>query len=122
MHHDRLQQFVVIDYSKEMLILAIIEKDSEEIIVGLGQYHIEEATHTAESAFSVRDDYQNHGIATELLRYLTYLAKKDGLHGFTASVLMENKPMLKVFEKMGFVIERIAEAGVYELNMSFSES
>jgi len=30
--------------------------------------------------------------------------------------------MLKVFEKMGFVIERIAEAGVYELNMSFKES
>ena len=122
MHHERLQQFVVIDYSKEMLILAVMEKDGEEMMVGMGQYHIDETTHTAEAAFAVRDDYQGQGIATELLAYLTYLAKKDGLYGFTAEVLMENKPMLKVFEKMGFVIERIAEAGVYELNMSFKES
>ncbi|MGO9013810.1 MAG: GNAT family N-acetyltransferase [Dissulfurispiraceae bacterium] len=122
MHHERLQQFVVIDYSKEMMILAVMEKDGEEMIVGMGQYHIDETTHTAEAAFAVRDDYQGQGIATELLAYLTYLAKKNGLYGFTAEVLMENKPMLKVFEKMGFVIERIAEAGVYELNMSFKES
>ncbi len=121
MHHERLQQFVVIDYSKEMLILAVIQKDNEEIIVGMGQYHIDEIRHTAESAFVVRDDYQNHGIATELLAYLTYLAKKGGLYGFTAEVLMENKAMLIVFKKMGFTVERIAEAGVYELHMSFKE-
>src|SRR5208337_2391402 len=102
--------------------LAVMEKDGEEMMVGMGQYHIDETTHTAEAAFAVRDDYQGQGIATELLAYLTYLAKKEGLYGFTAEVLMENKPMLKVFEKMGFVIERIAEAGVYELNMSFKES
>ncbi len=122
MHHDRLQQFVVIDYSREMLVLAVIEKDREEMIVGVGQYHIDEATHTGEAAFVVRDNYQKRGVGTELLAYLTYLAKKDGLYGFTAEVLMENKAMLMLFEKMGFVIERRAEAGVYELKMSFKES
>jgi len=122
MHHDRLQQFVVIDYSREMLVLAVIEKDGEEMIVGVGQYHIDEASHTAEAAFVVRDNFQKKGVGTELLAYLTYLAKKDGLYGFTAEVLMENKAMLMLFEKMGFVIERRAEAGVYELKMSFKES
>ena len=121
MHHDRLQQFVVIDYSKEMVVLGVIEKDGEEMIVGVSQYHIDETRHTGEAAFVVRDNYQNQGIATQLLGYLTYLAKKAGLYGFTAEVLMENKSMLRVFKKMGFVIHRIAEAGVYELNMSFKE-
>jgi RimJ/RimL family protein N-acetyltransferase len=122
MHHDRLQQFVVIDYSKEMLVLAVIEKDGEEMIAGMGQYYIDEATHAGEVAFVVRDDYQKQGIGTELLAYLTYLAKKDGLHGFTAEVLMDNMSMLVLFEKMGFTIERRAEAGVYELKMSFKEA
>lgn len=51
----------------------------------------------------------------------TYLAKREGLHGFTASVLMDNKPMLQLFEKKGFVVEQTPEAGVYELRMSFRE-
>jgi len=120
MHHEQLQKFVVIDYTKEMVILAIIEEDDgKEVIVGMAQYFIDENTHTAEVAFVVRDDLQNQGIGSELLGYLTLLAKRNGLHGFTAAVLMDNKPMLQLFEKMGFVVEKHAEAGVYELKMSF---
>jgi len=120
MPHERLQKFVVIDYSKEMVILAVVKEEAKgEVIVGMGQYFIDEATHTAEVAFVVRDEYQNQGIGAELLSYLTYIAKKDGLHGFAASVLMDNKKMLQLFEKMGFVIEKRAEAGMYELKISF---
>ena len=122
MHHDRLQQFVVIDYSREMLILAVIDVEGKETIAGMGQYFIEESTHMAEVAFVVRDDYQGQGVGVELLSYMTYLAKRDGLHGFTAEVLMDNKPMLSLFEKMGFAIEKRMEAGMYELKMSFKES
>ncbi|MCL4457526.1 MAG: GNAT family N-acetyltransferase [Nitrospirae bacterium] len=121
MPHERLQKFVIIDYTKEMVILAVIEQEGKEMIIGMGQYYIDENTHTAEVAFVVRDDYQGMGIGAELLSYLTYLAKKNGLHGFTAEVLIDNKPMLNLFERMGFVIERRAEAGVYELTMSFRE-
>lgn len=119
MPHDRLQNFVVIDYRKEMVILAVINQDAKETVVGMGQYIIDETTHTAEVAFVVRDDFQGRGIGAELLSYLTYLAKKRGLLGFTATVLMDNKPMLHLFESMGFVIEQRLEAGVYELRMSF---
>lgn len=121
MPHERLQKFVIIDYTKEMVILAVIEQEGKEMIIGMGQYYIDENTHTAEVAFVVRDDYQSKGIGAELLSYLIYLAKKNGLHGFTAEVLIDNKPMLNLFERMGFVIERRAEAGVYELIMSFRE-
>jgi RimJ/RimL family protein N-acetyltransferase len=121
MPHEQLQKFVVIDYTKEMVILAIVEEDGNEVIVGMGQYFIDEETHTAEVAFVVRDDYQGQGIGAELIRYLTLLAMRSGLHGFAASVLMDNKPMLQLFEQMGFIIERRAEAGMYELKMSFRE-
>ena len=119
MPHERLQKFVAIDYTKEMIILAVIQKEEREEVVGVGQFGIDPVTHTAEVGFAVRDNYQNIGIGAELLSYLTYLAKKQGLLGFCAEVLLENRPMLHLFEKMGFDIKKRREEGVYELEMMF---
>ena len=119
MPHERLQDFVIIDYSHEVVILGVIGSAENELIVGVGQYGIDEKSHTAEVAFAVRDDHQNRGIGQEMLSYLTYLAKKEGLLGFTAEVLIDNKPMLHVFEKGGFDIKKKNDAGVYDLKMAF---
>jgi acyl-CoA hydrolase/RimJ/RimL family protein N-acetyltransferase len=119
MPHERLQNFVVIDYTKEVVLVVIRGDRDNPVIVGVGQYGIDESTHTAEVAFAVRDDQQNSGIGFELLKYLTYLAKRQGLLGFTAEVLVENKPMLHVFEKGGFDIKRKIDSGVYELTLKF---
>ena len=119
MPHERLQEFVVIDYTQEMVILAVIEQEERSIVIGVGQYGIDEASHTAEVALVVRDDYQNQGVGTSLLTYLTYLAKRKGLLGFSAEVLVNNQPMLHLFEKGGFAIEKRREAGAYELRMRF---
>jgi len=117
--HEMRQQFVVIDYTKRMVILAVTKQDELEEVIGVGQYGIQEDAHTAVVALVVRDDYQNRGIGTELLKYLTYLAKKQGLLGFWAEVFFENKPMLHLFENMGFKIEKKRGIGVYELTMWF---
>ncbi len=119
MPHERLQPMVVIDYTREMAILAIVETDGKEEIIGVGRYYIDEKTHTAEVALTVRDDYQNRGVGTELLSYITYIAKSRGLLGFTAEVLVENEPMLRLFEKMGFDIRKHRTGGSYEMTMMF---
>jgi len=119
MPHERLQDFVIIDHTKEMVILATVRDEEAEKAVAIGQYGINGETHSAEVALVVRDDYQNKGIGTELLSYLTYLAKRAGLLGFTAEVLVENKPMQHLFEKMGFDTQRKTDQGVYELKMAF---
>jgi RimJ/RimL family protein N-acetyltransferase len=122
MPHERLQEYVIIDYTKEMIILACIKEEEREKVVALGQYYIDPNTHTAEVAQATREEYQEKGIGTELLLYLTYLAKREGLLGFTAEVLIENRPMLHLFEKMGFDIQRQGAQGVYELKMTFRET
>jgi ribosomal protein S18 acetylase RimI-like enzyme len=123
MPHERLQTFVVIDYLKNLVILATIRQgDQVEEVVGLGQCSIDETTHTGDVAFAVRDDYQGQGIGRELLNYLTYLAKKRGLLGFTADVLADNWSMLHLFNDMGFDIKKRLEAGAYELKMTFKQS
>jgi acyl-CoA hydrolase/GNAT superfamily N-acetyltransferase len=121
MPHQQLQEFVVIDYSREMVIVASVTTEDKEEVIGLGQYSISETSHTAEVAFVVRDDHQGKGIGTELLSYLTYLARRNGLLGFTAETLMENRSMLRVFEKMGYDMRKDGAGGVYELKMRFKD-
>jgi acyl-CoA hydrolase/RimJ/RimL family protein N-acetyltransferase len=121
MPHERLQEFVIIDYTKEMAIVAMIGNEENQEIVGVGRYFIDESKHSAEVAFAVRDQYHNKGIGKELLAYLTYLAKRQGLLGFTAEVLAENKQMLHVFENGGFDIAKHNIAGIYEMKMAFKE-
>ena len=120
MPHERLQDLVIIDYTREVAILVFMTHDEKkELILGVGRYYIDPGMHTAEVAFAVRDDYQKRGIGTELLAYLTYLAKREGLLGFTAEVLAENRPMLHTFEKGGFDIKKTTVAGLCELKMTF---
>jgi acyl-CoA hydrolase/GNAT superfamily N-acetyltransferase len=119
MPHNILQKFVIIDYSKEVLMLAIVERQGIEELVGMGQYVIDVNTHTAAASFLVGDAWQNRGIGIVLLEYLTEIAKKDGLLGFSASVLAENKPMLRLFNRMDFQMEKQLSAGVCELTMGF---
>ncbi|MGA2553231.1 MAG: GNAT family N-acetyltransferase [Smithella sp.] len=119
MPHERLQNFVIIDYTKELVLVVVMGDQTNQFIAAVGQYGIDESSHTAEVAFAVRDDQQNSGIGFAVLQYLTYLAKRQGLLGFTADVLIENRPMLHVFEKGGFDINRKSDSGVYELTLKF---
>ena len=118
MPHRRLQEYVAVDYGKEMVILALIPNQEKEVVVGLGQYSLNEKTHFAELALVVRDDLQNQGIGVELQSYLTYLAKRSGVLGFEAEVLEENLPALRVVEKGGFQIVG-SEGGAVELRLIF---
>ncbi len=121
MPHKRLQEFGLVDYASRMMILAIVEGDSKETIAAIGQYEINEKIHTAEVALVVKDVYQKMGVGHDMLTYLTRLARRRGLLGFTAEVLAENKPMLDLFKDMGFDTEEKNEEGVYELRMTFRD-
>jgi acyl-CoA hydrolase/GNAT superfamily N-acetyltransferase len=122
MPHKRLQEFGVVDYANSMMILAIVEGDGKETIAAIGQYEIDEKVHTAEVALVVKDEYQKMGVGHDVLIYLTRLARRRGLLGFTAEVLVENKPMLDLFKDMGFDTEERNEEGVYEMSMMFRDT
>lgn len=115
----QLHELVNVDYSKNMAIVATIGEEEREEIIGVGRWGLDEDTNSAEVAFVVRDDWQQHGIGTELLRYLTQIAKRRGLYGFTADVLVNNQGMLRLFEKMDFEMEKELRDGVYHLRMHF---
>jgi GNAT superfamily N-acetyltransferase len=121
MHHSRLQEFVAVDFSRDMMILALSSSDDREIVLGMAQYSINEKDHTAELALVVRDDYQSQGVGRELHSYMTFLAKRKGLLGFTAEVLDENLTALELIKKMGFKAVNKEGGGAMEMRLIFDD-
>lgn len=117
--HEVLQKFTAIDYTEKTIILAIIDREGKQMVSGIGQYSLNRDMHTAEIALVVLDQCQNRGVGAELLSYLTYLAKKQGLLGFTAEVMAGNDPVFRLFRKMGFDVEKRNESGIFEMKISF---
>ncbi|MEF8873785.1 MAG: GNAT family N-acetyltransferase [Candidatus Thermoplasmatota archaeon] len=120
MPHERRQNFVQINYKKEMAIVVIDpEVEGPDRMVGEADYRIKEGQNVAEVSVMVRDEYQGQGIGSALLEHITMIAKNQGLYGFTAEVLADNKKMLRVFEKMGYDIEKKRKYNEYQLRMRF---
>ena len=120
----QLPDLAMVDYERAMAIAAIAIKDEmpeKEEFIGVGRYHTNPGQQTAVIAFAVRDDYQDQGIGQVLLSYLTELAPRQGVLGFTASVLAGNEAMLHVFEKAGFERKKQMIQGVALLSMMFNQ-
>ncbi len=121
MPHERLQSFIVIDHTRDKVILATLNIDGKEKIIGLGQYGLNSDMQTADLALAVRDDYHNQGIGSELISYLTNLAKRQGLLGFTGDALAKNQPIFTLIKKMGFDVKMENESGVFKVNLMFKK-
>ncbi len=119
---DFVEKMVDLDHVRQVVVLAFDEDDPEERILGLGRYNLNEDGATAEVYFGVREEYQNRGLGRELLVHLVRVARKRGLKGFTAQVMVDNQRMLHLFRALEgeeFKIERRLEAGVFYLRLDF---
>ena len=92
--------FLNVDFVNHVALIAVLKEADRASIVAGGRYIVEQPG-TAEIAFAVVDGYQGQGIGAVLLRHLAALGRRAGLKQFTAEVLSDNTPMLKVFERSG---------------------
>jgi len=116
----QVQDFVYIDYRSDMAIVGTIPEAHGEQIIAIGRYYLNPRTNLAEVAFIVRDQWQNQGIGTFLLKYLIQIAKRNGIAGFTAEVLRDNKAMQAVLEKSGCEIRSRLEDRVYSIELDLA--
>lgn len=117
--HESLQDIITVDNAKGVSIVAVIQQEESEKIIGLGQYFMNETNYSAEVAFATSENYKNNGVASVLLAHLTYLAQKNGLLAFTASVLWENQSVIKVLKKIGFTPKTTEYGEVREFEKVF---
>ncbi len=119
--HKDVQQLTNIDYQQDIAIVGVVPGVSDEQIVAIAQYFLDPKTMSAEVAFIVHDEWQQKGMGTFLLQYLTQIAKQRGVKTFYAKVLPNNKPMLSVFHNSGYRVNTEFDGGVYSIKYDITE-
>jgi len=121
MPHEKLQEFLRVDYDADMALVVLTGSTEHEQIIGIAHYSKDPRTNFADAAFLVRDDWQGKGIGTCLMRELVAAARTHGIAGFRADVLAQNHGMLRVFHRCGYAVESEMVEGVFELRIPFAE-
>jgi acyl-CoA synthetase (NDP forming)/GNAT superfamily N-acetyltransferase len=83
-------------------------------IAGVASYEVGGSGQRAEVAFAVTDRMHGRGLGTLLLEHLVSDAVQRGVTTLTASVLLDNAEMQRVFTDAGLSVERHLEDGVLE--------
>ena len=105
---EELRRLTESDGVRDVVLVATVASNDQEIIIGLGRYA--RTGTSGEIAFTVEEDYQGCGVASELLWRLTDIARRGGIRQFEVDVLPDNAAMLKVFERSGLPMQaRLAE-------------
>ena len=100
-----------VDFERHVALAALVEESGRALLVGAARYIVAQPGR-AEVALAVEDAQQGLGIGPALLRHLAKIARGAGLVEFTAEVLPDNAPMLKVFERSGLVLTKKRSHGV----------
>ena len=108
---DGLKKITEVDSVNVVALVAVLEKDGNDQIVGGGRY-IRSGTfgtgQKAEVAFLVTDSFQGLGLASLIFKHLVTIARESGITQFEAEVLPSNEAMLKVFTRSGIPVTRTA--------------
>jgi acetyltransferase len=105
--HERLTRICFNDYDREIALVAERKnpKGGAVEIVGVGRLSKARGRNEAEFSLLINDQWQRHGLGTELLKRLVHIGRDEKLARITAIVLADNYGMQHVSKKVGFKLE-----------------
>ena len=118
--HERLTRICFIDYDREMALVAerTDRETGEREILGVSRLSRRGAA-PGEAEFSVlvSDRFQRRGLGTLLLSRLLEVGRAEGLRRITAEILLDNRPMQRISERLGFHLRRDYEDMVMKADL-----
>jgi RimJ/RimL family protein N-acetyltransferase len=115
-------RLAVVDYHDRFAIVASTHRPSgKERIVGVARYDRARDTDVAEVAVAVIDEFQRRGLGSVLLAELARVARAQGIRSFQLIVLPENREMLGLLRKMGWIHQARLNGGVYEISFDLPD-
>jgi RimJ/RimL family protein N-acetyltransferase len=110
-------RLAVVDHKDRFALVATSHRPAnKERILGVARYDRVPNTDVAEVAVAVVDEYQRRGLGGALLAILAHAAREHGIKSFTLIVLPENRQMLGLLRKMGWIHHAKLSGGVYDIS------
>ncbi|BFO11505.1 Uncharacterized conserved protein [Serratia rubidaea] len=112
--HDDLANMTQIDYDREMAFVAVAE-DAQ--IIGVTRALSDPDNTDAEFAVLVRSDLKGLGLGRQLLEKMIGYARSRGLQRLSGITMPNNRGMVALAEKLGFMVDVQLEDGVVNLTL-----
>jgi len=122
---EEMHQMTAVDFVNVVALVAALEKDGVERIVGGGRYiriGPSRAGQSAEVAFLIDDAHQGLGIGSRIFKHLMTIARESGITHFEAEVLPSNAPMLSLFDRSGFPVDKTPEEGSVHVTIGLASA
>ena len=118
---EMLTELTEVDHVDRAAWLALADAGGRWTGIGVARYiRLRDRPDAAESAVTVVDSYQGHGVGTVLLEVLTLAALENGIRTFVGTVLRDNERMLSVLRHAHAHFE-FDEPGVLRFELSLPE-
>ena len=104
-----------VGYDEEMAFVAVVGSQEAERAVGTASYFVDQETGLADVAYMVDPEWQGRGLGTALHERTVDYARRHGVRGFTADVLIGNEAMMSIFRRSPGSLEVVEEGDRYEV-------
>lgn len=100
--HERLLHVCFNDYDRNIALVTERKEGKKDEIIGVARFTKIVGTKEAYFAIIIKDEWQNKGLGSELLKQMISIAKKEKMEMLSAHMLEENEHMQTMCKKMGF--------------------
>lgn len=115
---DNLIRLCHLDYDRELALAGVWhDQEGRPHITGVSRYHLRPETGIAEFALVVGERWQRRGIGTHLMLRLIEIARERGVRRLVGQVFAENKPMLRLLQKLRFQIPTVATEEIIKVSL-----
>jgi acetyltransferase len=117
---EMLVRFTQIDYDREMAFIALAREQGQEKQVAVARFATNPDGGSCEFAIAVADSWCHKGLGTRMLTLLIDYARSRGLSLMEGDVIAQNRAMLGLARKLGFVIHNPDESHVRHVTLDLS--
>ncbi|HXX59503.1 MAG TPA: GNAT family N-acetyltransferase [Dehalococcoidales bacterium] len=112
---ENAQAFCTVDYYDTFAFTAVVHREDEKDLVGVGKYLRMPDGHSAVVALVIEEDYQGRGLGTALMEQLSIVARKNEIDTFIVDVHEKNKRMLNLFRDYGYRVTSELRDGIFHI-------
>ena len=116
---EELTYFTEVDFSSHVALVAVMEIDSVQRLVGTGRFvRIRENPTHSEFAITIADALQGQGVGKALLKHLIRCARRLGVSRLEASVLPQNSRMSNLLHGSGLRLASSMRDGIVTYSLT----
>ncbi|MEN6464459.1 MAG: GNAT family N-acetyltransferase [Syntrophaceae bacterium] len=112
-----LYRFTHVNYTSEFALMAVIQEDGRDAIIGVGRYAYDTNLEETDLAVAVRDDWQKFGLGKLLLEKTIAIGREHGVSRFVSVLDPRNNLIRHIIANMGYQVKYYVRGGSLQMEI-----